>query len=303
MQENYLAKWLNDELSEEELATFRKSDTYATYQRIREASTQMEAPEFDIDQAWSTLKSGVSVNEPKVLPFRPYKKFLRVAAIIAVMLAGSYFYLGTLDETYKTQLAERTEVILPDNSEITLNAGSKVSFSAKKWNESRNVDLEGEAFFKVAKGKKFTVSTADGTVAVLGTQFNVENRNGFFEVTCYEGLVSVSYNTIEKKLPAGASFLAIDGIVQDLPHTSISAPSWVNNESSFKSIPLRYVLDEFKRQYDMKVTIKNINTAQLFTGSFSNTDINLALESISTPSQISYKLGEDNVLFYAGDTP
>lgn len=303
MQENYLAKWLNNELSEEELATFKKSAEYASYQRILEASSKMEAPQFNVDHAWDTFKDNQLGNEPKVVRLRPFRQFLRVAAVIAVMLAGSYFYLNTLDETFTTNLAERTEVTLPDNSEIILNADSEVAFSEKNWDKNRNVKLEGEAFFKVAKGKKFTVTTENGAVSVLGTQFNVENRNGFFEVTCYEGLVSVSYNGTDKKLPAGSTFVAINGKIVNTDGLTDVQPSWMTNESSFNSIPLKYVLAEFERQYDMKVKTENIDLELLFTGTFSNTDINLALESISTPSQIRFKLGDDNVLFYAGNTP
>ena len=80
-------------------------------------------------------------------------------------------------------------------------------------------------------------------------------------------------------------------------------PSWTKNESTFKSIPLKYVLAEFERQFDISIEIRNIDTEQLFTGTFNNTDINLALESISTPSQIRYKLEKDKVLFYAESTP
>ena len=47
MQENYLAKWLNGELTEEELADFKKSDAYASYVKIRTASENLEAPDFD----------------------------------------------------------------------------------------------------------------------------------------------------------------------------------------------------------------------------------------------------------------
>lgn len=303
MQENYLAKWLNGELSEEELAEFKKSEGYASYQKLKEASGQLKAPEFDVDQAWNTFKNRDSVPSPKVIAMKPFKQFLRVAAVVAIMLAGSYFYLNSLNASFSTELAERSEVVLPDNSEIFLNADSKVSFSEKNWSENRNVDLEGEAFFKVAKGEKFTVSTENGVVSVLGTQFNVENRNGFFEVTCYEGLVSVSYNGTERKLPAGTSFVAINGKVQDFDDISLVQPSWLNHESSFQSIPLRYVLAEFERQFNIEVKTENVDTEQLFTGTFNNKNIKLALESISIPSQISYKLGEDNVLFYAENTP
>ncbi|NNK75826.1 MAG: histidine kinase, partial [Maribacter sp.] len=175
--------------------------------------------------------------------------------------------------------------------------------SEKNWDKDRNVSLEGEAFFKVAKGKRFTVSTAHGTVAVLGTQFNVENREGFFEVTCFEGLVSVTFNSKETKLPAGTSFMVIDGKVIETEKPNTTAPSWVNNESTFKSIPLKYVLDEFQRQHNITVETQNIDINKLFTGTFSNTNTDLALQSISVPSQIRFKLEGQKVLFYAESAP
>ena len=303
MQENYLAKWLNNELSEEELAEFKKSAEYASYQRIIDTSKGMKAPEFDIDQAWTSFKGTTLNEEAKVVPLHPFKPFLRVAAVIAVLLGGAFFYLNSLNEHYTTEFAQQTEIVLPDASEVLLNAGSELSFSEKNWEDNRNLTLDGEAYFKVAKGKKFTVSTDAGTVTVLGTQFNVESRKNFFEVTCYEGLVSVTYNGMEQKLPAGHSFVVINGEIRHANAIVALVPSWIQNESSFKSIPLTYVLAEFERQFNITVETQNINTEQLFTGTFNNTNINLALESISTPSQIRYKLGEDKVLFYAGDTP
>lgn len=300
MQENYLAKWLNNELSETELSEFKKSDEYATYMKILNASKQLETPNFDVDSAYENFKN---TQDFKVVQLRPFKSFLRVAAAIAILLIGSYFFVHSLDESYSTQLAERTEVVLPDNSEIILNADSKVSFSEKKWDKERNVALMGEAFFKVAKGKKFIVSTEVGIVSVLGTQFNVENRTGFFEVTCYEGLVSVLYNNKEQQLPAGNSFLVVNGKIMEDTAIKNGQPSWINNESSFKSIPLKYVFAELERQYNVKVKTENVDTNQLFTGTFSNTVIKIALESISTPSKINYKLEGKNVLFYDQSTP
>lgn len=303
MQENYLAKWLNNELSEEELSAFKKTEEYTTYQKILEVSNTMEAPEFDVEKALNDVTKRSFDKEIKVVALRPIQKIIRVAAAIAIIFAVSYFYLNSLDEHITAQYAQREEVTLPDHSEIILNAGSEISYSERNWAKERNVSLEGEAFFKVAKGKKFTVSTEDGVVTVLGTQFNVENRKGFFEVTCFEGLVSVTFNTTTVKLPAGTSFMAINGkiIEADIPNTA--EPTWMNNESTFKSIPLTFVLNEFQRQYNVKVATKNIDIDQLFTGSFSNTNMDLALRSISAPSQIKFKLEGNKVLFYAENAP
>ncbi len=303
MQENYLAKWLNNELTEVELAEFKTSDEYATYQRILEVSGQLETPGFDADEALMALKNKRTFEDTKVVQLHPFKKFLRVAAAAAVIMFGSYFYLNSLDETINTEYAENKEILLPDNSKVILNADSELSFSERNWDTKRNVDLRGEAFFKVAKGKRFTVATDAGMVTVLGTQFNVEHREGVFEVTCFEGLVSVTFQDKETKLPAGTSFMVIDGTIVDALEPKTLQPSWLNDESSFKSIPLKYVFDEFERQHNIKVETQNIDTGQLFTGTFSNTDSDLALRSISMPSQIKFKLEGSKVLFYGEKAP
>ena len=303
MQNNYLAKWLNDELTDAELAEFKKSEAYETYQKIKESASQLESPEFDVDKAWQSIEQYKTKEETKVFIFSPFKKFLRVAAVIAVLLAGSFFYLNTLNESFTTDYAENKSITLPDASEVILNAESELAFSEKKWDKNRNVNLKGEAYFKVAKGKKFTVKTTQGLVTVLGTQFNVETRKNYFEVTCFEGLVSVTINGKETKLPAGNSILTIDGNTAMMKATVNGVPSWLSKESSFKSIPLHYVMDELERQYNIEVVTEGIDTAQLFTGTFSNDNLELALKSISVPLQIKFNLDGDKVLFYAEKAP
>lgn len=303
MEENYLAKWLNNELSEEELAAFKSTAEYASYRKILEVSGSLEAPDFDVEKALADFRQKQLPKEVKVIRMKPVHKIMRVAAAIAVIFVVSYLYIDSLKEMVSTQYAERGQVILPDNSEVTLNADSEVSYSKKRWDKKREVILEGEAFFKVAKGKKFTVSTDAGEVSVLGTQFNVENREGFFEVTCFEGLVSVLFKGKETQLPAGTSFMVLENKVINTTATAGGLPSWMSSESSFKSIPLSYVLDEFERQFNIKVETQNVDLEQLFTGTFSNTNINLALQSISTPSRINFELKEGKVLFYAENAP
>tara|TARA_R110002051_G_scaffold64139_1_gene116735 strand:- start:14433 stop:15344 length:912 start_codon:yes stop_codon:yes gene_type:complete len=303
MQDNYLAKWLNDELNEAELVEFKKSEAYETYKKIKESSSKLVSPDFDMDKAWNTLEQHKTEATPKVFVLSPFKKFLRVAAVIAVLLTGSFFYLSTLNESYTTAYAENKSITLPDSSEVILNAESELSFSDKKWDSNRNIDLKGEAYFKVAKGKKFTVETSEGLVTVLGTQFNVETREDYFEVTCFEGLVSVTINGEETKLPAGNSLLAINGKSTMSKALVNGEPTWLSKESSFKSIPLHYVLDELQRQFNIEVNAKDIDTAQLFTGSFSNENLDLALKSISVPLQIKFNLDGNKVLFYAEEAP
>ncbi|WP_405380680.1 FecR family protein [Maribacter sp. LLG6340-A2] len=303
MQDNYLAKWLNDELTDAELAEFKQSEAYATYKKIKDVSDKMEAPTFDMDAAWTSLEGNKVKEAPKVFTLSPYKPFLRIAAAIMILLTASFFYLNSLDNTITTAYAENKTITLPDTSEVILNAESELAYNEKKWDDKRNIELNGEAYFKVAKGKKFNVATTNGTVTVLGTQFNVKNRKEYFEVTCFEGLVSVTINGKETKLPAGNSILTVNGKSITYKAEVNGKPSWLSSESSFRSIPLHYVMDELQRQFNIEVTYDYIDDEQLFTGSFNNDNLELALKSISVPLQVKFKLDGNHVLFYEEEAP
>ncbi len=309
MKENYLAKWLNNELSEAELAAFKETAEYATYKKIVDASARIEGPAYDSAEAYKNLQARLAAKQNeapgkgKVINMKPVRKLMKIAAAIVLLIAVSFWFANSQDERVSTLYAESTTHTLPDASEIILNAGSEISYSKKKWNKERVVSLEGEAFFKVAKGEKFSVDTDLGEVWVLGTQFNVEQRGDYFEVSCYEGLVRVIFDGVEKELPAGSSFLAINGKIIPVEGPVTDGPSWLNQESSFKSIPLKYVLEEFERQFNIDVETRGVDLNQLFTGTFSNTNKELALQSISSPSRLTYELDGENVIFYAEETP
>lgn len=298
-----MAKWLSGELSGEELETFKRAGDFASYAKLLEVSNDLQAPGFEVEQALDLIREQRSEKAPKVFTLRPYGTFLKLSAAIALLIVGSYLFLESQRESISTGYAERSVLSLPDASEITLNARSRLTYNEKNWDRSREVTLQGEAYFRVAKGKTFTVTTDHGSVVVLGTQFNVENRKGFFEVSCYGGSVRVTHNKRETELPAGSSFLVVDGKITDTGGSRGKRPSWLDNESSFESIPLKYVLAELERQFNIRIRTQNMDTDLLFTGSFNNTNLEMALKSISTPSKISYRIEGDNVLFYAGNTP
>src|SRR5690606_24222208 len=132
-----------------------------------------------------------------------FSNFWRVAAIFVFVLAG-YYYSTTTDTSIESDIAQTNTFSLQDDPEGVLNSCSRFTYNKKNWANQREISLDGEAYFKVTKGNKFSVKTLEGTVTVLGTQFNVFARDGFFEVACYEGLVSVAINGTLLKVPAGS---------------------------------------------------------------------------------------------------
>ena len=132
------------------------------------------------------------------------------------------------------------------------------------------------------------MQTISGVVSVLGTQFNVKNRDNYFEVKCFEGKVGVLYNGKFTELSAGKTMRVVNGTVFN-NLTDLKHPTWVDNMSSFKSVPLAHVIAELERQYNVKVIV-DIDAKKLFSGTFVHNDINLALQSITLPFGLNYTI-------------
>lgn len=299
MKENYLAKWLNNELSAEELEKFRATPEFRSYERIAAAASHLEGPAFDTEVALERLKESRRNPGGRVVAMRPWVRWMSAAAAVILLVGSAYYFMYRPEASIEAGFAQHSEAVLPDASEIVLNAGSEISYDKKNWDSHRRVALEGEAFFKVAKGKTFTVETGAGTVTVLGTQFNVLQRGDIFVVSCYEGLVRVDREGSSVELPAGTSYRLVGGQATTVDIPGDTAPSWTRDESTFRSMPLAFVLEELERQYDVEVETQNLDLGELFTGTFSNTNMNLALQSISAPLELTYEVRGNKVLFYA----
>ena len=303
MEENYLAKWLNNELSAADEAEFRKHPDFPSYARIVKASAELRAPDFDVEAALNRVRAAQSEREPKVIRMQRSRSWMAVAAAAVIFLSVGLFFWNSQQPTVASGYAQQTAVSLPDQSQVTLNAGSEIFYDEDHWGEDRRVRLQGEAYFKVAKGQTFTVETEVGQVTVLGTEFNVQQRNGVFIVSCYEGLVRVDHGGQQVQLPAGTRFRMVGNEIETGSVAPGTLPSWMRDESSFTSMPLSFVLNEFERQFDMRVSTRGIDLNTLFSGSFSNTNRDLALKSISSPLQINYEVNGNKVLFYAENAP
>ena len=292
----FLARWLNGELTDEERREFESSEDYTTYQKIIAGSDALQSPEFDEDALLNNIKSK-KADQPISIHRSKRLWMTGIAASIALIIAFVFGvdYLNT--KTYTADFGEQLPVTLPDGSEVILNSRAEISFNERSWSSHRELKLSGEAYFKVKKGEKFNVNTQHGSVTVLGTEFNVRTINSYFEVVCYEGKVRVKTNKNEAELNPGKGFREISGQSTSLMESQ-TAPSWLNQESSFKDIPLKYVLTSLENQYDIRFK-GNIDKQLTFTGSFPNDDIELALKVVLGALQIDYQIDGQTVLIEA----
>ena len=282
-REDLIKKWLDHNLNPEEQIAFEALEDYKDLVKLSESTKEFSAPEYKKDTEFISLEKQLKSR----LASNWLKPLLKFAAVL-ILGMSVFYYTSKLNTTIDTLVAQQTSIELPDASKVELNALSSLTYNKSKWDKKRQVILEGEAYFKVAKGAKFDVKTNQGIISVLGTEFNVKQRENYFEVTCFEGLVAVTYNKNTVKLRPGNRFAVIDGEIIANEKENKTQPSWTKSESAFTNRPFKFVINEFQRHYNIKIETNKVDTELLFTGGFPHKDIDLALKSITLPLGITY---------------
>ena len=220
-KEELINKWLDSGLNDIELKEFKKLPEYESYTKLSEYAPLFKDDSYNIDLEYKNLSSKLKKHTPiqtKPSTFNNtstfnniFKPLLRVAAIFAIGITVYYLPIYDNFSTIKTLADQNTTVELPDDSTVSLEKSSSLRFQKTNWDKQRKVNLIGEARFKVAKGSTFDVETWIGKVSVLGTDFKVVQRANYFEIMCFEGMVSLAYKGKTVELPAGKSLRIIDG--------------------------------------------------------------------------------------------
>lgn len=284
LDDTFLARWAAGELTDQELADFKSSDVYDEYKMIMDGVTLLETPSYNLEQNLQATLAKIDQQKNKEVKVRKLVPNWAYAAAASVVLFLGYIFFFQ-ETTYTTQLAEISSVELPDGSIVELNADSRIKHKSFNWN--RNLNLEGEAFFKVKKGSTFTVNTKEGEVTVLGTQFTVKSRPNFYEVICYEGKVQVISQNEKHLLTVGKAVRFIKNKSQKYNLQS-PTPSWINNESNFVKVPIIEVINELERQYNITIKGKENIKSAYFTGRFVHSNLDQALLTVFDTMEIPY---------------
>jgi len=283
--EHYLSDWLADTISDDQLQELVSTADFLAFQKIKKTLDNTIIPTPNLEHNFAAIKQKLAVKKiqksRKVIPLWSYA----VAACLLLSFGGYQLYFASNE--VQTNFGVTKILLLNDNSKVTLNANSKVCYP-NLFQFNRSIQLEGEAFFEVEKGRSFSVTTPLGKVKVLGTKFNVASFSDYFEVVCYQGKVSVEVNKKATILTQGESVRFYTSTFENWEDSQLERPLWMKGETDLKKVPMKYVFDKFEDQFNVEVVFpKNIENIK-FTGSFSNSTIETALQSICIPLHLKY---------------
>ena len=287
-----------------------------------------------------------AMDKPKSRTLRLPKFWRAMAASFVLCLSLGLLYHYTfrtnnhasfsVGHKISTERGEKKHVIMPDGTQIWLNAESELFYEASFNTENRDIKLTGEAYFDVSKNKKlpFIVKANGIKIKVLGTAFNVRayNEEGEIQTSLIEGKIelstanktgsSQSFNmqpgekiTIQKRLIKddksnvqlnSASFSEESAVFirsklkSDIALELPSEILWKENTLVLDSDPLNIVASKLEKWYDKTIIIEQSADKNFkFNGSFNETDIQKVLQILKeSGGDFRYEINQDTIRIY-----
>jgi ferric-dicitrate binding protein FerR (iron transport regulator) len=205
--------------------------------------------------------------------------------ILLVCLYGGYRWLSSAPEL-KTAYGEIKEQQLPDGTEVTVNANSKLICSTG-WQDGkdREVWLRGEAFFHVRKTpmkSRFIVHTDHFDIIVTGTQFNAVNRQGKANVMLKEGSVILHTEEGKELKMAPGDFVEYNShLLEKVPVKTDSVLAWKEHKLIFDNTPVRELVKIIYDHYGIKVKLADESIGnKTISGILPNNNLDILLQAL-----------------------
>ncbi|MBD1393378.1 FecR family protein [Mucilaginibacter glaciei] len=343
-----LTKKLSDELNAGEQVMFNdllKSDEdfRKQYEFFKSYWVQEQEKYSNSNAMFENILTKITILEPAEVAIKEEPKYRRfyffLKTIAAVLVAGvscaALFYAANLNEkantTAKLDLTAtpsrmKSKITLSDGSVVTLNSETTLKYPLSFTGKTREVYLNGEAYFDVAKDHKhpFIVHTGQMRVKVLGTAFNIKSYpndvtsettliRGAIEVTLTdrpsdriilkpnEKLILKSTHLIKHRVRTPLAKAKMDSIntsysLTNLTYfktndTTVVETSWVNNKLIFKDEPFEALARKMERWYGVKIKFKNDRAQDYhFTGVFEKETMLQAFKALQMIEPFDYKL-------------
>ena len=205
-------------------------------------------------------------------------------------------------QTITVPAGQRAQITLADGTKVWLNSKSTLTYASNFGRKERNVELDGEAYFEVAKNKKipFFVNTEINRVKVVGTHFNVCAYKGSneFETTLIEGIVDIypiGSDQVITRLTKDEFFGSYNGKYKKTTLPSYEYLRWKEGLYCFDDAPFNSLLNKLEKYYNVNISVRNLNILNYrCTGKFKEQDgIEHILKVIQKDHKFTYSINEE----------
>jgi ferric-dicitrate binding protein FerR (iron transport regulator) len=334
--------WL-DESKENESAFTAIKKTYIEIESIARKKNEVTQEAYDkflsrIDKSVEIHSDTRRVTGIKFHNF--YFRYALIAAVVILMAVSTYLIIARTHSVTTDTFAEivvpyggRSSLILPDGSKIWLNAGSRFKYYRTYDIKSREVFLDGEAYFDVEKSKHpFIVHTSHIDIIVLGTTFNVKSysEDENIETTLVEGKIQIerkesdqplylkprqkliyhktsnsfqaeqiitdNQTEVKTKVDEAKENIATQNIDIEANINTDESTSWKDGKLIFNNEPLVELVKKLERKYDIVFKFNNEELKKYsYSGTLRDFPLEQVLKALELTSPIKYSISEKTV--------
>lgn len=298
----YVAEWFATEEGSDYLEAAMTRDSELIKNEFADLYVNHDIPSKKIQEQ---IRKNIRMKKLKRICFR-------VAAVLipVVLIVGLYIQLNSKVDLFGTSeyeevvvaKGERIQIMFQDGTKVYINSDSKLRYPKKFALNTREVFLEGEAYFVVAKNKNrpFIVNLNGPAIHVLGTSFNVQDypENKDIVVCLDEGNINLTLPT-EKKYPVqpGERLVydkenkqCIISKMNDMQRLSM----WKQNVIVFKDTPLPEVIKVLNRWYDVDFKVEDEQALKyVYTLTSDNTLLEKVLMDLEKIAPVKFEYNED----------
>ena len=283
-----------------------------------ETEEQQEALRREVAQLIARHERNREIRPVHVSSLRKIDRFRKIwyaaaaALLLGLLIPAVHLYMKPKTEQtvlYVEEVTGRGEiktVFLSDQTEVTLNAESRLKYPANFTGDERSVELAGEALFDVTHdpARPFTVKTASINIRVVGTVFDVkEYANDLTaSVSVASGKVEVGLDD-EKIMLEKNQQLKMDkntGLFEKTTFDADNYLSWTEGTLYFHRTPIREVVNTLNRHYPhADIELAEGEYYNTFTGKY-NKDYKMEnyLKGIAYSTGLKYKKTENKYVLY-----
>lgn len=286
------------------------------YMQMRDIwdSTAADTVLFNKDTAYRRFKTRVAAQEmsadkKKSFAFARFTRWAAAVAIAFVLGSVSVYVLNRYAQSTNlysvtVPLGSKSKIELPDHTTVWLNAGSKLSYAQDFAKRSRQVSLEGEAYFEVAKNPHmpFTVNGKEMAVKVLGTKFNVRSykEDPTVDITLLEGSISLTNHLDQNTVPCllkpneKATLNKQNGQMTIEKVQASDWSEWTRGKLVFDAERFGQIIRRLEREYNVSINVKDSDLLnRKFYGDFRKAQsIQEIFDIMTAGNQFHYKFKE-----------
>jgi ferric-dicitrate binding protein FerR (iron transport regulator) len=228
-----------------------------------------------------------------------YRKPLQIAAVLVLVVVAGWLvnsYLNPGVQAYQTGSGEVATITLEDGTELTLNGNTKLNYRHPDlFRKSREVWLEGEAFFKVQPKpdkQAFIVHLEQLDIHVTGTEFNAYQRPHKTEVLLTEGSVTLTsgLNRDTLHLQPGELAKFENGKIHKVSGNTPQLIGWKERKFIFENTSLEEVARSMEALFGIEVRLEGDTTSQMTISAILPSDnLDTFIQSLEATQEFSVK--------------